>query len=83
MIKKWWVKKRGYWGKNISLQGSWIKRLYDDSFYEWKIIPLHLISKTFGKSFIFYSNLSFKNKLIKIIAIFLQGNPSKLENLFF
>ena len=46
--------------KIISLQCSWIKRLYDDSFHEWKIITLHLISKTFSKSFIFHSNLSFK-----------------------
>ena len=46
--------------KIINLQCFWVKRLYDDSFHEWKIIPLHLISITFGKSFMFYSNLSFK-----------------------
>ena len=45
--------------KIISLQCSSIKRLYDDSLHEWKVIPLHLISKIFGKSFIFHSNLSF------------------------
>ena len=57
--------------KNVkSLQCSWIKRLYDDSFHEWKIIPLHLISRTFGKSFIFHSNLSFKKKLIKSFPSF-------------
>ena len=56
--------------KIISLQCSWIKRLYDDSFHEWKIIPLHLISRTFGKSFIFHSNLSFKKKLIKSFPSF-------------
>ena len=37
--------------KIISLHCSWIKRLYDDSFHEWKIIPLHLISRSFDKSF--------------------------------
>ena len=56
--------------KIISLQCSWVKRLYDDSFYEWKIIPLHLISKTLGQSFIFHSNLSFKKKLIKSFPSF-------------
>ena len=51
--------------KIISLQCSWIKRLYDDSFHEWKI------SKTFGKSLIFHSNLSFKKKINQIIPILL------------
>ena len=39
-------------------------------FHEWKIIPLHLISRTFDKSFIFHSNLSFKKKLIKSFPSF-------------
>ena len=56
--------------KIISLQCSWIKRLYDDSFHEWKIIPLHLINRTFSKSFIFQSNLSLKKKLIKSFPSF-------------
>ena len=29
-----------------SLQSSWIKRLYDHKFHEWKLIPLHLIKST-------------------------------------
>ena len=29
--------------KIASLQWSWIKRLYEDSLYEWKLIPLKLI----------------------------------------
>ena len=57
--------------KIISLQCSSIKRLYDDSLHEWKVIPLHLISKIFGKSFIFHSNLSFFKKTNQIIPIFL------------
>ena len=56
--------------KIIGLQCLWIKRLYDDSFHEWKIIPFHLISRTFGKLFIFHSNLSFKKKLIKSFPSF-------------
>ena len=34
--------------KIASLQCSWIKRLYDDFFHEWKLIHLKLIKKSFG-----------------------------------
>ena len=43
-----------------SLQSSCVKRLYDDCFHEWRIIPLYQLNKTFGPSFTFDSNLSFK-----------------------
>ena len=56
--------------KIISLHCTWIKRLYDDSLHEWKVISLCLISKTFDKSFIFHFNLSFRNKLIKSFPSF-------------
>ena len=46
--------------KIIALQCSWIRRLYDDSFHEWKLIPLYLIEKSFGTSFKFNSNLLLK-----------------------
>ena len=35
--------------KIISLQCSWLQKLCDENFHEWKIIPSHLISKYFGK----------------------------------
>ena len=44
--------------KVISLQCSWVKKLYDENFHEWKVIPLHLILITFGQNFKFHSNLS-------------------------
>ena len=50
--------------KIISLQCSWLRKLYDENFHEWKIIPSHLISKYFGKSFKFHSCLSFDRKLL-------------------
>ena len=31
--------------KLVSFQCSWLKKLYDDCFHEWKIIPLHLLNK--------------------------------------
>ena len=46
--------------KIIALQCSWIRRLYNNSFHEWKLIPLYLIEKSFGRSFKFRSNLLFK-----------------------
>ena len=50
--------------KVASLQCSWIKRLYDDSFHEWKLISLKLIKKSFGGDLKFYSNLSFNNSYV-------------------
>ena len=49
--------------KTISLQCSCVKKLYDESFHEWKIIPLTLIKNTFGQCFIFHSNLDFNVSL--------------------
>ena len=47
--------------KIIAFQCSWIRRLYDSTFYEWKLTPLYLIEKSFATSFKFYSNLLFKS----------------------
>ena len=35
--------------KIISLQCSWLRKLCDENFHEWKIIPSDLRSKYFGK----------------------------------
>ena len=40
--------------KIISLHCSWIKRLYDESFHEWKIIPSYLIKTIFCENFKFH-----------------------------
>ena len=53
--------------KTISLQCSWIRRLYDNSFHEWKLIP---IKKYFGRSFKFHSNLFFRRNKIKFFPSF-------------
>ena len=45
--------------KSISLQCSWLRKLCDENFHEWKIIPSHLINKYFGKLFKFYPCFSF------------------------
>ena len=56
--------------KITSLQCSWIRRLYDNSFHEWKLIPLFTIKKSFGSSFKFHSNLFFKRNKIKYFPSF-------------
>ena len=51
--------------KISSLQSSWIKKLFDENFHDWKIIPLHIIHKSLGKKFVFHSNLRVNKKLTK------------------
>ena len=45
--------------KIISLQCSWVKKLFDENHHDWRIIPLCFINKCFGKNFHFHPNLSF------------------------
>ena len=60
----------------ISLRCSWVKRLYDESFHEWKVIPNYLITKALGDNFRFHSNLKFhnyfRNSLNSTLPIFYQ-----------
>ena len=50
--------------KIISLQCSWLQKLCDENFHEWKIIPSHLLNKYFEKLFKFHSLLSLDRKLL-------------------
>ena len=59
--------------KVISLQCSWVKKLYDENFHEWKIIPLHLIRITLGQNFKFHSNLSYDTKLLTSFPVFYKN----------
>ena len=56
--------------KIISLQCSWIRRLHDNSFHEWKLIPLFLIKNSLGSSFKFHSNLFFKRNIFFFYSSF-------------
>ena len=58
--------------KIIALECFWIRRLYNNSFHEWKLIPLYLIEKTFGRSFKFHSNLLFKGNKKNVFPSFYQ-----------
>ena len=56
--------------KILSLQCSWIRILYNNSFHEWKLVPLFLTKKSFGSYFKFHSNLFFKRNKIKFFPSF-------------
>ena len=45
--------------------------LYDNNFYEWKMIPKYLICKTFGSMSKFHANLNFKKDLLKQFKLFI------------
>ena len=50
--------------KVVSLQCSWIKRLYDNKSHNWKVIPFHTITQKLGEKFLFHSNLDVNPKQI-------------------
>ena len=50
--------------KAISMQCSWVKRLFEDDFHDWKVIPLFLIGKHLGKNFKFPNKLDISNEIL-------------------
>ena len=56
--------------KIVSLQSSWVRRLYDDYFHEWKLIPLHLITMSFESKFKFHSNIFLKKTSLRKLLPF-------------
>ena len=48
--------------KIISLQCSWVKKLYDSSTHGWKPVPLHIMTQKLIKHFLFHSNLFIDSK---------------------
>ena len=63
--------------KIISFQCSWVKRLYDSSTLDWKLIPLNLITQKLGKHFLFHSNLYIDPKKIRQCSKYYQDISSK------
>ena len=50
------------------MQCSWIKRLFDNSFHQWKVIPLYPICQYLGKKN--HSNLEVSHSILWIIKYF-------------
>ena len=59
-----WLKAVNIASKINRLQSSCIKRSFDESFYDWRTLPLQFIHKSLGIKFVFHSNL--QQKLIRI-----------------
>ena len=58
--------------KITSIQCSWVKRLFEDDFHDWKIIPLFLIGKHLGKNFKFHNNIDLSNDILSKFLSFYQ-----------
>ena len=58
--------------KIVALRCSWIQRLYNENFHEWKLVPLRYIRKAFGKNVKFHSNLHIPSYLICTFPTFCQ-----------
>ena len=56
------IKNVGSRIKITSMQCSWVKRLLEDNFHDWKVIPLVLIGKHLGKNFKFHNNIAIYSK---------------------
>ena len=49
--------------KIVNLQYSWIGRLYGNYFYEWKLVPLYLMTMSFGSKL--HCNIFLKKHYLK------------------
>ena len=58
--------------KVSSLQCSWMKRLFDENFHDWKVIPLSLIQKNLGTNFKFHNSIDIIKTILLKFPIFYQ-----------
>ena len=56
----------------VSLKCSWIRKLYDENFHPWKIIPLHLIEMYSGINVKFHPNLNLREFSLMIFPKYYQ-----------
>ena len=68
--------------KITSMQCSWVKRLFEDDFHDWKVIPLFLIGKHLGKNFKFHNNIDISNDILSKFPSFYQDIFIKWINNF-
>ena len=66
--------------KITNLQCSWVKRLFDRTFHDWKIIPLFLFEKQFGKNFKFHGFFAIPQYLIRKMPEFYREIFFKIGN---
>ena len=58
--------------KITSIQCSWVQRLFEDDFHDWKVIPLFLIGKYLCKNFKFHNNIELSNDILSKFPSFYQ-----------
>ena len=58
--------------KITSMQCSWVKRLFEDDFHDWKVTPLFLMGKHLGKNFKFHNNIDIINDILSKFPSFYQ-----------
>ena len=68
--------------KITRLQCSWVKRLFEDDFHDWKVIPLFLIGRHLGKNFKFHNNIDMSNGILSKFPPFYQDIFIKWRNNF-
>jgi len=66
------LKSVNIFSKIVSLQCSWVQKLFDKNFHEWKVIPLYLIELNLGKHFRFHSNLLIKSSILQNFPSYYQ-----------
>ena len=50
----------------------WVKRLFEDDFRGWKVIPLFSIGKHLRKNYKFHDNIEINNEILSKFTFFLS-----------
>ena len=58
--------------KIVGFQCSWVRRLCDDNFNQWKVIPSILYWNIYKKNFKFHSNLDLRKTLLRKLRKYYQ-----------
>ena len=66
--------------ETTSIQCSWVKRLFEDDFHDWKVIPLFLIGKHFDNNFKFQNNFDINNGILSNFSSFYEDTFIKWIN---
>ena len=76
------IKNVDFRNKIKSMQCSWVNRLSEDDFHDWKVIPRFLIGKHLGKNFKFHDNIDINNGILSKFLSFYQDIFIKWINNF-
>ena len=58
--------------KITTIQCPWVKKLFEDAFHDWEVIPLFSIGKHLGKNFKFYNNIDSGSDILSKFPSFYQ-----------